>query len=86
MFNVGNLFSLGLVFAIFGASISVGALQAIFAGKVPPGGAIDIVAFTNAQHEIFLILAIFSFIALIPTSQIGKKNKETIIYDKGESG
>lgn len=86
MVNVGSLVSLGLVFAIFGASISVGALQAIFAGQTPPGGGLDITLFAEAMREIFIILAVISFICIIPTSQTASRRKETIIYSTSESG
>ncbi|MDA4135005.1 MAG: MFS transporter [Thaumarchaeota archaeon] len=84
LFSVGSLLSLGLIFAIFAASIPLPALQAIFAGQVPPAGSLDISSFINSMHEIFLVMAAVSFICVIPASQTGTRPpKETIIYEKG---
>jgi EmrB/QacA subfamily drug resistance transporter len=83
LFSVGSLLSLGLIFAIFAASIPLPALQAIFAGQAPPAGSLDVSSFISAMHEIFLIMAAMSFICVIPASQTGTRApKETIIYER----
>jgi EmrB/QacA subfamily drug resistance transporter len=82
-FSVGSLLSLGLIFAIFGASIPLPALQAIFAGQPPPSGTLDVSHFVDAMHEIYLIMAAISFLCIIPALRTGNRRpKETIIYDK----
>ena len=82
-FSVGSLLSLGLIFAVFGASIPLPALQAIFAGQPPPAGSLDVSHFVDAMHEIYLIMAAISFICVIPAQRTGRpRTKETIIYDK----
>lgn len=80
LFNVGSLVSLGLVFAIFGATVPLSSLQAIFAGLTPPAGSLSISLFIGAMHQAFLILGVISLIAAIPASQTGRRPKETIIY------
>ncbi len=80
LFSVGSLVSLGLVFAIFGASVPLSALQAIFAGLTPPAGTLSINLFIGAMHQAFLIFGIISLIAAVPASQTGSRPKETIIY------
>jgi hypothetical protein len=80
LFSVGSLVSLGLVFAIFGASVPLSALQAIFAGLTPPAGTLSISLFIGAMHQAFLIFGIISLIAAVPASQTGSRPKETIIY------
>ncbi|MDA4113150.1 MAG: MFS transporter [Thaumarchaeota archaeon] len=80
LFSVGSLVSLGLVFAIFGATVPLSSLQAIFAGLTPPAGSLSVSLFIGAMHQAFLILGVISLIAAIPASQTGKRPKETIIY------
>ncbi|MGD0636616.1 MAG: MFS transporter [Nitrososphaerales archaeon] len=85
LFNVGSLVSLGLVFAIFSASVPLGALQAIFAGVAPPSGSLSIQLFIDAMHRAFLIFGVISLLAAIPASQTGPHAKETIIYAATDS-
>jgi EmrB/QacA subfamily drug resistance transporter len=80
LFSVGSLVSLGLIFAIFGATVPLSSLQAIFAGLTPPAGSLSVSLFIGAMHQAFLILGVISLIAAIPASQTGKRPKETIIY------
>lgn len=83
LFSVGNLLSIGMVFAIFGATVPLNALQAIFAGLPPPSGSLSVGVFIDAMHVTFLVMAVLSVLAAIPASQTGrrpKEAKETIIY------
>jgi EmrB/QacA subfamily drug resistance transporter len=83
LFSVGSLLSLGLIFAILGASVPVASLQAIFAGLPPPAGTLDVRIFVNAMREVFIVLAAVSLIGIVPSLQTGtRKPKETIIYEK----
>jgi EmrB/QacA subfamily drug resistance transporter len=84
--NAGSLVSLGVVFAIFGASVPLSSLQAILAGLTPPAGSLSVQLFVGAMHEAFLILGAISLIAAIPASQTGTRSKETIIYEEVDSG
>ena len=85
LFSVGSLLSLGLVFAIFSASVPLSSLQAIFAGLPPPAGSLSIGVFIDAMHKAFLIFGAISLIAAIPASQTGPRAKETIIYTATDS-
>lgn len=85
LFNVGSLISLGVVFAIFGASVPLSALQAIVAGLTPPAGSLSVSQFVGAMHEAFLVLALISLAAAIPASQTGSRTKETIMYPARDS-
>lgn len=80
--SVGSLLSIGMVFVIFGASVPLSALQAIFAGLPPPSGTVSIQLFINAMHTTFLAMAILSLVAAVPASQTGRRAKETIIYSE----
>ncbi len=83
LFSVGSLLSLGLVFAVFAASVPTQALQAIFAGQVPPAGSLDVSSFVDAMHHLYLIMAAVCFLTLIPASQTGtRKPKPTVVYEK----
>jgi EmrB/QacA subfamily drug resistance transporter len=86
LFNVGSLVSLGVVFAVFSASVPLSALQAIFAGLTPPAGTLSIGLFIGAMHHAFLILGVISLLAAIPASQTGSRSKETVIYAEADSG
>jgi len=85
LFNVGALISLGAVFAIFGASVPLSALQAIVAGLTPPAGTLNIQQFIVAMHQAFLIMAVISLAAALPASQTGRRTKETIMYPERDS-
>jgi EmrB/QacA subfamily drug resistance transporter len=80
IFNVGSLLSLGMIFAIFSATVPLGALQDIFAGVPPPAGSLSISLFIDAMHSAFIAMGVIILIAAIPASQTGSKPKETIIY------
>ncbi len=80
IFNVGSLLSLGMIFAIFGATVPLKALQDIFAGVPPPTGSLSVSLFINAMHTAFAAMGVIILIAAIPASQTGSKPKETIIY------
>ncbi len=80
LFNVGSLISLGLVFAIFSASVPLASLQAIVAGLTPPSGGLSIQLFIGAMHEAFFVCGVISILAAIPAAQTGSRPKETINY------
>jgi len=70
--SAGVLLSLGVSFAIMATSVPLQVLQAIFAGLPVPGGqAVDVALFMNAIHEIFIIMGIASFAAVLPSSLRG---------------
>jgi len=80
LFSVGSLLSLGMIFAIFGATVPLSALQDIFAGIAPPAGSLSIGLFVEAMHVTFAAMGVLSLLAAIPASQTGDRPKETIIY------
>ena len=80
IFNVGSLLSLGMIFAIFGATVPLSALRDIFAGVAPPAGSFDVGLFIEGMHAAFLAMGIIVLLAAIPASRTGSKPKETIIY------
>jgi len=80
IFNAGSLLSLGMVFAIFGASVPLSDLRDIFAGVAPPAGSLSLGLFIGAMHTAFIIMGIIILLAAIPASQTGSRPKETIIY------
>ncbi|MDG6925162.1 MAG: MFS transporter [Nitrososphaerota archaeon] len=80
LFSVGSLLSLGVLFAIFGESVPLSALQDIFAGVAPPSGSLSIGLFVDAMHLAFIVMAVLSLLAAIPASQTGSRPKETVIY------
>jgi hypothetical protein len=85
IFNVGSLLSLGMIFAIFSATVPLSALQDIFAGVAPPAGSLSIGLFIDAMHSAFIAMGVIILIAAIPAWQTGSKPKETIIYRGGTS-
>jgi len=68
--SAGVLLSLGVSFAIMATSVPLPVLQSIFAG-LPGGQAVDVGPFMNAIHEIFIIMGIASFAAVLPSSLRG---------------
>jgi EmrB/QacA subfamily drug resistance transporter len=80
LFSVGSLLSLGMIFAIFGTTVPLAALQDIFAGVPPPSGTLSISLFIQAMHTTFIAMGAVSLIAAIPAWYTGSKTKETIIY------
>ena len=74
--SAGVLLSLGVGFAIMATSVPLQVLQAIFAG-LPGGQTVDVGPFMNAIHEIFIIMGIASFAAVLPSSLRGGRFVET---------
>ncbi|HVH15411.1 MAG TPA: MFS transporter [Candidatus Angelobacter sp.] len=68
--TTGALLSLSISFAVLATSIPINVLQAIFAGlPLPPGApSVDVVA---PMHIIFLIMAVVSLVAIIPSALRG---------------
>ena len=68
--TTGALLSLSISFAVLATSIPINVLQAIFAGlPLPPGApSVDGVA---PMHIIFLIMAVMSLVAIIPSALRG---------------
>ena len=68
--TTGALLSLSISFAVLATRIPINVLQAIFAGlHLPPGApSVDVVA---PMHTIFLIMALMSLVAIIPSALRG---------------
>lgn len=64
----GFLLSLGITFAVLATSMSLSTLSAIFAGLPVQPGELNTTAFVEAMHKIFLIMAGFLLIAIIPSA------------------
>jgi MFS family permease len=76
--SAGVLLSLGVSFAIMATSVPLQVLQSIFAGLPVPGGQeVNVDLFMNAIHEIFIIMGIASFAAVLPSSLRGGRFVET---------
>lgn len=72
MVMTGFLLSLGIAFAIMADSMPLSTLQAIFAGLPVASNAVNVDLFMDAMHKIFLVMAIISLIAAIPSSMRGR--------------
>ncbi|HZD13476.1 MAG TPA: MFS transporter, partial [Candidatus Binatus sp.] len=72
--SAGVLLSLGVSFVIMATSMPLAVLQDIFAGLAPPGGQLDVGLFMNAIHEIFIIMGIASFAAVLPSGLRGGRD------------
>lgn len=70
LLNTGFLLSIGISFAIMASSMPLGTLEAIFAG-LPVSGGVNLSAFMEAMHRIFIIMAIVSLVAAVPSSLRG---------------
>lgn len=84
LFNVGFLLSIGISFAIMAQSMPQSVLEAVFAGEALKSGAINLALYAVAQSRIFLIMAVVSFIAAIPSWTRGPETKgpvESIIIE-----
>ena len=75
LLNTGFLLSIGISFAIMASSMPLATLEAIFAGLSLPGGQLNLTAFMEAMHRIFIVMAIVSLIAAIPSSLRGTKKE-----------
>jgi hypothetical protein len=69
--TTGALLSLSISFAVLATSIPINVLQAIFAGISLPTGAPSVDLFIGPMHTIFLIMAIMSLVAIIPSALRG---------------
>jgi len=74
MVTTGFLLSLGGAFTIMATSMPLGTLQAIFAGLPVSANALNVDLFVAVMHKIFLIVAIISLIAALPSSMRGSRN------------
>ncbi|MER3602257.1 MAG: MFS transporter [Nitrososphaerota archaeon] len=71
--NVGILLSLSLVFAILASSVPLPVLQAIFAGLPASSPSLEASLFLRAMERAFLLMAVLSFAAAIPSSLRGAR-------------
>ncbi len=72
--TTGALLSLSISFVVLATSIPLNVLQAIFAGQTLTGSSIpNVDLFVAPMHTIFLIMAIMSLVAVIPSALRGKK-------------
>jgi EmrB/QacA subfamily drug resistance transporter len=70
--TTGALLSLSISFAVLATSIRIDVLQAIFAGLPLPSGPPSVDLFIGPMHTIFLIMAIMSLVAIIPSALRGQ--------------
>ncbi len=78
LLTTGALLSLSIVFVVLATSIPYNTLQAVFAGQTLPGSATPSAdSFVTAMHTIFLIMAIISLVAVIPSALRGQKTTGT---------
>jgi hypothetical protein len=73
MVTSGFLLSLGVAFAIIAGSMPLSTVQAIFAGLPVAANALNVDLFMDAMHKIFLMVAIISLAAVIPSSMRGPR-------------
>jgi EmrB/QacA subfamily drug resistance transporter len=73
MVTAGFLLSLGIAFAIIAGSMPLSTVQAIFAGLPIAANALNVNLFMDAMHKIFLMVAIISLVAAIPSSMRGPR-------------
>ncbi len=72
--TTGALLSLSIAFVVLATSIPLNVLQAVFAGQTLTGSSIpNVDLFVAPMHTIFLIMAIMSLGAVIPSALRGKK-------------
>jgi len=73
MVTTGFLLSLGVAFAIIAGSMPLSTVQAIFAGLPVAANALNVDLFMDAMHKIFLMVAMISLVAVIPSSMRGPR-------------
>jgi len=73
MVNAGFLLSLGIAFVVMATTMPLPTLQAIFAGLPVAANQINVGLFMDAMHRMFLIMAVVSLIAALPSSMRGPK-------------
>ncbi len=72
--TTGALLSLSIAFVVLATSIPLNVLQAVFAGETPTGSSVpNVDLFVAPMHTIFLIMAIMSLVAVIPSALRGQK-------------
>ncbi|MHB8701458.1 MAG: MFS transporter [Nitrososphaerales archaeon] len=77
LLNTGFLLSIGISFAIMASSMPLSTLDAIFAGLPVPNGGVNLTVFMSAMHKIFIIMAIVSLVAAIPSSLRGQSGSSS---------
>ncbi len=74
LLTTGALLSLSLIFVVLATSIPFNVLQAVFAGQTLPGpGTPNVDLFVQPMHTLFLIMALISLVAVIPSALRGRK-------------
>jgi EmrB/QacA subfamily drug resistance transporter len=73
MVTTGFLLSLGIAFVIIAGSMPLSTVQAIFAGLPVAANALNVNLFMDAMHKIFLMVAIISLVAAVPSSMRGPR-------------
>jgi EmrB/QacA subfamily drug resistance transporter len=73
MVTSGFLLSLGIAFVIMATTMPLTTLQAIFAGLPVAANALNVDLFMDAMHKMFLLMAVVSLIAAVPSAMRGPK-------------
>lgn len=73
LLTTGSLLSLAMAFVIMAASIPRTVLLAIFAGQAVGTGDVNLEAFTNSMRVNFLVMAVLSFVAAVPSALRGRR-------------
>ncbi len=72
--TTGALLSLSIAFVVLATSIPLNVLQAVFSGETPTGSSTpNVDLFVAPMHIIFLIMALMSLVAVIPSALRGQK-------------
>ena len=74
--NTGFLLSLGIAFAAMAASVPTPVLQAIFSGSSVTISSLQLQAFINSLHGLFLLLGFISLFAAVPAYMAKKPREE----------
>lgn len=77
MITMGFLLSLGVAFVIMATSMPLSTLQAIFAGLPVAANSLNVGLFMDAMHRAFLLMAVMSLIAAIPSLMRGPTKIQT---------
>lgn len=73
MITTGFLLSLDAAFVVLATSMPLSILQDIFAGLPVAANELNVGLFMDAMHETFLIMALFSLVAAVPSLMRGPK-------------
>ena len=76
MITTGFLLSLGAAFVIMASSMPLSTLQAIFAGLPVAANALNVNLFMDAMHKTFLLMAIVSLVAAVPSALRGSRRTQ----------